>query len=336
MVRLVSLGGDPEFELGSESEFPIPASSYFPFSGEIGTDGCEEILELRPREGKNPKEFQSHFRRVLRRFKEEFPGLGMSTKGDSYPLGGHIHFGIANWTELSWETCKEIIKRVVYRIDDYLGDFFIDWSGRARGSYASRNSYQDKDWGFEYRTPPAAIFASPQILDITLKAMWGIAKDSLNGESFLAKTWIQVLRKYITDEEIDYMESFRPPRGDVLEFWGFNPIRFPEIWVQYNPQDHFSRVFKDFVNKHLVPLLKEIDVQIWFKGLHQKRGYVSGFPQAWYWSVWRVEPIPEFKNEWLNDDLYVCWLPYNIRTTTSMDLLVNYLLPLLKKELNLT
>jgi hypothetical protein len=57
-------------------------------------------------------------------------------------------------------------------------------SGKARGGYNHPGNFENKSYGFEYRTPPAAVFAHPKMLFVTAKIVQNLVTRYLNGFEF--------------------------------------------------------------------------------------------------------------------------------------------------------
>jgi hypothetical protein len=96
----------------------------------------------------------------------------LSVRGDTEPLGAHIHFGIR-------EQNKQL------KIDDFwfdniilfdilFGSKFKTHNGKARISYGQFGDYRCQEWGIEYRVLPTAIFADKKIAFIILKGFRNI------------------------------------------------------------------------------------------------------------------------------------------------------------------
>jgi len=269
--------------------------------------------------------------------KRHNPFWGLSTKGDEFPVGGHIHLGFSNWDEC--ETKEEnfnkfnIMYSIIATIDDFLGDYYIKWSGEARWKYKIRRSCEMKSWGFEYRTPPAAIFSTPEFLKINLKLIWGIAKDVLRGYNFAKLKWEKVMRRYISEKELETFVEFKVPNGDILRFWGFPPIDFEKTYVQMPLSLDYSDGFKKFTFQYLRELAREEDIIILIKGIGVD-DRISGFPFIWKWKGEKIMPTEHtfYQNKLMEGKLYYLWLPHFIRVSEFRDL-KKYLLPQIEKDI---
>jgi len=130
----VTLGADPEFELVVCGEV-VGASRVLredirlPW-GDIGVDGAGYPLELRPVPSESPRTLVVNVGQLLMAIPKVVGGYP-STMCEAHPIGGHVHVG--NVMEKDYE-------RVVYALDDSLGDIFYDLSPgiRIRHGYGRR------------------------------------------------------------------------------------------------------------------------------------------------------------------------------------------------------
>jgi hypothetical protein len=276
----ITFGSDPEFEiLHLLSKQIIPASSVVKGGtssrDEIGVDGAGSQVEIRPAPSGNVNRFISNIRNILRRFASEYKGFTLSVQGDKYPLGGHIH--------LSVSPDEDIIKL----LDNWIGRYVIDLSGVARGSYKKLGAIERKPWGFEYRTPPAAIFLKPSVLAAVLKIIKRVisAYYSEQGISLypvdeeikrlgVEKEW-EVLNKFIT--------KYHDLNKDVLRQWRiattkfFVELIFKDDW-QLQVKEFVRELFFSRIDKRLIEKLNKRGIyKILFYGLKKERGEVCNF-----------------------------------------------------------
>lgn len=190
----LTFGADPEFELynvtGSKRMY---AGGYFRSTGEIGTDGNSDILELRPNFAFDADGF---VRNVDQLIQDLLGKCNLSIKGDELPLGGHIHVGgVAHTPEVG-----ELL-------DDFVGKRFINLSGRARGTYKKLGSMRDQPHGIEYRSLPSCTYYSPQLMYIIIKLIKGILQQALTPEGITYNVPVRTvdLARYLSIEEIRYM-----------------------------------------------------------------------------------------------------------------------------------
>jgi len=276
-------GADPEFELVDRRDRCIVSASVVISGGtsvndKIGVDGSGSQVELRPEPSENINKFLSNVKSVLKEFVHSYPYYSLSVKGDSYPLGGHIHVSISPDTQ------------VLKLLDNWVGGRVIDLSGGARGSYKRLSAYETKSWGFEYRTPPAAIFLSPDVLKAVLVIMKGVLKAYFNGgvalypgeeevkRLGLEKHW-EVLNKFIND----YAELDK----DVLKQWRVNVKVEPKVELSFG--DDWRGEVKNFVrdlffkkvNKKMMKRLNKRGIyRVVFFGLRKERGEVCNFESS--------------------------------------------------------
>lgn len=216
----ITMGTDPEFELLCRGQV-IPASREVcdpDFDKEIGVDGAGTQVELRPEPG-SPREVVAALRKLINEFAREYKDFDLAPRGNRYPCGGHIHFG---GLPAEFTPSKEALEI----LDDFLGRPTLDLSGEARGGYRRLSAWEGKRWGFEYRTPPAAVFANPKISRITLK----LARNLM--AAYLSRTVIEYddppsLEDYVrvgelSKKEAEYFLRFlrHPERRHIRAAWG--------------------------------------------------------------------------------------------------------------------
>lgn len=177
----VTLGCDPEFEFLSGGRAVSAPRGLSGNTSEIGLDGAGNQIEIRPRPFASPSDVVSYMVGIMARFQ----GLGLSVQGHRYPLGGHIHVGVGRAYSPPADLC--------FLLDYFLGRPTIELSGRARASYktlsyrgdADIRGIEQKQWGFEYRCPPAAIFATPQVARIAMKIVKNVTECYINQQEII-------------------------------------------------------------------------------------------------------------------------------------------------------
>ena len=190
----VTIGCDPEFELVWDSVPVRPTEAYSSYKAEIGVDGAGSQIELRPKPSADVGLVVLRLTEIMKRLKDP-----ISTIGDAVPLGGHIHIGIGKSSVPT--------KDLLYLLDYFLGIPTIDLSGKARGHYKNQSAYECKDWGFEYRTPPSAIFSSPDFAYLSMLICQ------------------EVTRRYVNKEEFVINET-RPTKQEYINYCGFTAEQY--------------------------------------------------------------------------------------------------------------
>jgi len=220
----VLLGGDPEFETYVDGII-FPAY-FFPIFGglsnSIGTDGNSAIAELRPAPTCSPEKYVENFMALAEKVGQK--GILLSVKGDTYPLGGHIHVG--SYNEYVVEVLKDKVEEFISVLDDFVGRVLLPTSGMARGKYATLGAYKLKDYGWEYRTPPSSFYADPKMLRITFKLVKGLVETLLRKGKLSYRTLEdgrareEEYYRFLTKEETDYFLAFpqRWARGEISPF----------------------------------------------------------------------------------------------------------------------
>jgi len=229
----LTLGGDPEFEVVDPTSGEIIPAKDIPLFKEgdvnfpIGTDGDSYIAELRPLPAYSEEEYVENFLALVERVKEE--NVLLCTKGDMYPLGGHIHIGSPE--ERIVKVLRNEVQSFVRALDDFVGRVILLTSGKARGGYKSLMAYRIKNYGWEYRTPPSSFYADPEMVRIVYKLVKNIV-GTLLIEGELAYDVLEDGRakpeeylRFLTQEETEYFLGFpeRWARGEISPFVPMGP-----------------------------------------------------------------------------------------------------------------
>lgn len=177
----VTVGCDPEFELVRIGVEPVFVAACNVISepggggGELGVDGAGTPIEVRPRASEDPAEVVRSIRSIFERFARRYPTYDGSPVGEKHPVGGHIHIGVGR----PWDPPMEVVQV----LDDFIGRSFKKLNGPARcddSFYGRLGDVRTQPHGFEYRTPPAAIFAEPRVAEIVLKLARNLVDRVLN------------------------------------------------------------------------------------------------------------------------------------------------------------
>jgi hypothetical protein len=303
----VLLGGDPEFEVVDLDRGEIvPASEVDIFEegghetfSTIGTDGRSDIAEIRPSPWDIPEYYVSEVRDILDIIKERVPNIALSVKGDKYPLGGHIHVGARN--EFLRRALKNNVRVFVKVLDDFVGKLLLPTSGDARGKYAVLSAYEEKPHGWEYRTPPASIYADLEMVRITYKLTQGLVEKLLReGEiSYeVGEGGIPPFEEYLaflSEEETRYFLDF-PRRWEEGEVCPFLLLPKPVIlvfsgWWEEKTKRPFRALF-DLPVKNVVRI-------VLYSNPYGRRGFFA-LPTAP--EEWRLEgefPRTPFVDDWV-------------------------------------
>ncbi|MCD6125283.1 hypothetical protein J7J62_08965 [bacterium] len=162
-IKEIKIGCDPEFVLINRYGEVVHASDYIDddhYENEIGIDGSGDQLELRPDAG-SPQQVVRNLKNLIKRVYDSDFELALTA---DFSLGGHIHIGVG----------KEIYpsNELLQVLDDFVGKHTRYMCERY--GYGALSSWESKPWGFEYRTPSAAIFLNPNIAKIVLKLVKNI------------------------------------------------------------------------------------------------------------------------------------------------------------------
>jgi hypothetical protein len=227
---------------------------------------------MRPRYG-TPKQVVANLKGIFRDFKEQYENATLSVAGNVYPLGGHIHVGVGT------EFCPP--SGLLRLLDDFLGRPTLSMSGLARGSYGREAAWEAKPWGFEYRTPPAAIFANPQIARICMKITHNLTKRFCSGKSTAYDLeWLKAVNDVrdiklpreqdylavgLTRGETHYFRYFllnyhaSVPKDHILAAWGVEEPKLPEAKPDGTPDTEYRVHFSDtWVSAVRIELLSQV------------------------------------------------------------------------------
>jgi hypothetical protein len=280
IISKISFGADPEFELVDRgSRYIVPASEVIiggtSVNDKIGVDGSGSQVELRPDPSGSINKFILNVRSILKEFVSSYSYYSLSVQGNRYPLGGHIHLSILP------------DKWVLKLLDNWVGSRVIDLSGEARGSYKRLGAYREKPWGFEYRTPPAAIFLKPDVLKSVLIIMKRVLRAYFNGGVALYPVEEEVKRLGLErDWEVlnRFVNEYKELDKDILKQWGILVRVKPKVELSFS--DDWRGDVKDFVRdlffrkvgKSLMKKLNSKGIyRVVFFGFKRERGEVCNF-----------------------------------------------------------
>ncbi|MFZ8810949.1 MAG: putative amidoligase domain-containing protein [Pyrobaculum sp.] len=312
----LTLGGDPEFEVFKDGVLvpacTVPIFRRGAFSGPIGLDGAEHIAELRPDPACSEEEYAENFLALAKRVKEE--GVLLSVQGDYYPLGGHIHVGSSN--PFVARALKEGASSFIEALDDFVGRVLLPTSGEARGEYKNLGAYEFKEYGWEYRTPPASFYADPEVVRIVYKLTRNLVEVLLR-EGELSYEVLEDGRakkeeyyRFLTKEETEYFLSF-PLKWARREIVPFVPVgELPAVILSFSGGwlEDMMRVFKEV----LINLPVKRPVRLVLYGIGRLSGDAFAIPTAP--EKWRLKG--EFpKAPFINGALPEVWVgvPYRFR-----------------------
>lgn len=227
--KSVKVGCDPEFEYINPRNHRPERAPHEKYNGtgvnqEIGLDGAGAQVEIRPKAFEKPADVVSYMIGIMTRLGSD----AFSTKGDVYPLGGHIHVGVGH----SYAPPQDLL----YLLDYFLGKPTVKLSGEARSSYKKMGAYETKPWGFEYRTPPAAIFNWPEFARLSMKICKNVTECFINGQTIIINE--------------------QPEFEDYWNYCAFTPHDY-EKWQLYlsnysefmaNPNGYHQNVVQNWIN----------------------------------------------------------------------------------------
>lgn len=227
MRKRIMIGCDPEFELINNTNAVQAAEEVI--KGDvcrkrIGADGAGDALEFRPRPALRSKTLVKHLRSLFKRFKQTYPGFEISVCGDTFAIGGHIHFGVGA------PYVPSVL--LLQLFDAVIGEVAMDKSGEARNSYRNLSKYKSNRHGFEYRTPSAALFRKPEYVEVGVKLLqaafsYYIAQRSRVEARYAIHDQSQELADSIRDRVLDDREKkiyaefvdYKPTQENILSYW---------------------------------------------------------------------------------------------------------------------
>ena len=328
----ITIGTDPEFEqLNSFSEYQVIKTTYRGTdpNQKIGCDGSGDQIELRPDPAESPLGIVKNLKSLILMI--ESP---ISVAGDRYPLGAHIHFGF-NPQIANIRTC---IKTFVDALDDFLGKPLSTVNGKARGDYAKLSAYEEKKWGFEYRSLPSTYLYSPKTAFIVFKTAYNIIKNLLKEGNIIYKLEKKTIngskitmpsKEYylsiaeLTEKEykefISFIRNFKKHKYKPINGnWGKKDLILINVMLN---DDWKNKDFKELLKMRLKERLLELKkgnivLNINLYGLKQSRGeVVAGFKSSIYNTIEHPETVPFEKSE------FFYGLPYSFRVgNISFDL----------------
>jgi len=232
----VTVGCDPEFELVNRLGNVVSASGIVRGGCgqevEIGTDGSQ--VEFRPRCDTGPIKVVTRFKKLLKKFSHDYHNHSLRFTGNDFAIGGHIHIGHPALHNAL--VCNSERRQSLCRIlDDFVGDKIARLNGRARGCYAGRGQMRMQEWGIEYRACPAAVFASRELLRITMVMIKGIVTHYLTHKrlTYQSPPTTADYRKMVGTKdyatfvsEIQRLENaIQHNEGDLLAAWKIPRLR---------------------------------------------------------------------------------------------------------------
>jgi hypothetical protein len=140
----------------------------------IGIDNGYGQIEIRPGYG-SPDDVVESVKSLMEEIDKS--KYHISTIGDRYPLGCHVHFGFGMPIKPSAE--------LLFLLDYFIGLKMMKLSGESRGHFQQTSAFRIKAHGFEYRSMPSAIMETPTILKYVLMICLNVVKKYNNGDTFI-------------------------------------------------------------------------------------------------------------------------------------------------------
>jgi hypothetical protein len=227
--RKYTIGADPEFEMvyiedGDYMGKIYAASEKLRAASDerVGKDGSGRQVELRPLQSTHVKGFMENIKKCLINFNKRNPQYTLSSIGDLFSCGGHIHFGD-----------REVTDVTLYALDGLLGGPLSTKGGWARGkdgAYGKTGDHKAQAHGWEWRTPPAFPFTSPELFVQYIKAvkqiyLWTqIGKIGVVGRPLFQQAGEAQITGKTPPEVLKFAEMSagvtRAEKADIVHTWG--------------------------------------------------------------------------------------------------------------------
>ncbi len=194
------------------------------------------------------------------------------------------------------------------------------------------SKWESKPWGFEYRTPPAAIFATPRITKIALKLCQNLAITSLKRDSVTYGCPPSLL-DYMTTGGLTKLEAeyllltltIRPETKLPMRVaWGVSHSLkpSPRIWFR----DDWAPQNKEIYNTIIGKLPKKTpDIIIY--GLNEGRGNVATIPIPGFTVIEHRHP-----DDTEEDGCIWIGLPWELRVKTLDKTIATTIINAIKKH----
>jgi len=246
---------------------------------QIGVDGHQSTGELRPAAAKSFMGLYSNLKDLLETINNKYQEYDVDLTGESEPIGFHFHFGHHYFKN------NKNAQNFVKVLDYYFGKNLYDLNStrRKNSGYERLGAYENKRYGFEYRTLPAMIYHDPDIFKIISKAMNKLAIKFLKGESLDINTRERAnaddFLKLITRDEYEKLDNFvtamskpenrKKEQGRTLEYW-CKEKRTMQSYAPTFSGDEFYDEIKSFIRQHKLKTLGEFH----YYGIGNSKGSV--------------------------------------------------------------
>ena len=283
----ITMGCDPEFELVEDgyvrhaskrlgSDFDLRHPEF----GQFGLDGAGDQVEIRPEPGE-AVDVIKNIRGLLGLFEAHSMGeYTAAASSDQYPCGGHIHIGVRP------RPSYEFFHSLTGVLDDFIGRPTKGLNGvcRGKGEYGTIHDWREQSHGMEYRTPPGAIFRSPELGRITLQLAYNLAymlanTRELEYERIDVETLISVGGLVREDAEFFIQECTKdfPTHNEcLLAAWGIEKRKL-EHHIRVEFGEEWSPEVTEYVKAFFINLEPIRNMRVRFFGLREDRGNVYTF-----------------------------------------------------------
>lgn len=335
----ITVGCDPEFEPFDLNKRKIVAASWGDYDSEIGVDGSGEPAEFRPKASSSPKEVANKLEDLFNRFVAQQPNLRLLCSGHKFALGGHIHVGVGKYYNPEPE--------LLQLLDDFLGLPFYECSGHARDCYLGFSLARSQPWGFEYRTPPSAIFYNKKIATVALKIAKNLVYKYLNAKGktleYNYPPVYEDYKKIVGLTKADYktlkkwsykIEELIHNKPYLVAAWGANKkfklakIKNNTIYNVYITQadswveECFNMLYSE-LEEAIKPLTKKhkINIKIHLFGYREDRNLASNIYIS---DGWGMVDYPSYNGKSGDTITFSIGLPFSVRMDLSK---INYWCP---------
>jgi hypothetical protein len=300
----LSIGCDPEFELvmngrvisgETHERFQFEDSSDRLYT-KWGLDGARDPIEARPDPGDSPENAVNNIRELFK----EVSDLHLTVAGNTYSIGGHVHLGGVDFI-------SPLDVKFIKLLDVLIGVPCYKMNGSARRApYNRLTEFEVKAYGFEYRSAPAAIFYTPELLRIVYKILYESALSWFSGQTIRVTPSLNINLKdiaHLTEEEIEtyhrLIDEYAAIEQNVVAAWVdvTKPIvRKYKLKVIFAREDLHSSHLARYITSELQNIELNVQKKVYFYGLAEQRGVVfSGINVPHFQMIAHPCPDPTFR-----------------------------------------
>lgn len=227
----ITIGSDPEYEPIHAGEIFYANKKTWERTAHVGVDDSGAQIEFRPRPASTPEGFVESLRECYAYVADKLE-FNLSTVGNKFPLGAHIHIGAGSSAILTPNIRKAF--------DYFLGKLLLCCSGTARSRYKKLGEFRVKEHGFEYRSLPTAVLHTPDIAKAVAETSIAICNKLYDGKSIEVSTYGATIQDLVSigvsEESARLLRNWRKEYPKVCHM---SPLSF---WLGREYEDTGQRV----------------------------------------------------------------------------------------------